>query len=150
MPERRKSLSCGLGDLSITPNPRWGGFKHLILFSIKYALLQQGLTKSNLILREIDILNLFKPQFHLSCSSSLWRGEHNTSKPSRRQQPPRVTSWLCLLEESLVPQSSNHSNQALDPHTLTVDQRTLVWGREVLAVWLTLVAVRGSLSPLQF
>jgi hypothetical protein len=82
--------------------------------------------KSNLTLREINILNLIKPQFHWSCSSPLRWGEHNTShkniglpsqsswrahgfhssKPSRRRQPPRVKSRWRFLEESLVTQSS--------------------------------------------
>jgi hypothetical protein len=50
----------------------------------------------------------------------------HSSKPSRRQQPPRVTSWWRLHEESLVPQSSNHLNQALGSHTPPMDQGKLV------------------------
>jgi hypothetical protein len=125
--KRDTILSHGLGDLLIAPNPRWGGFKHLILFSITdHFSNKKDSHKSNLTLREINTLNLSKPWFHYSCSSPLRWGKHNTShknteppsqsswrahgfhssKPSRRRQPPKVTSWWCLLEESLVPQSS--------------------------------------------
>ena len=39
--------------------------------------------------------------------------DSSTSKPSRRRQPPKVTSQWCLLEDSLVPQCSNKGCNAL-------------------------------------
>jgi hypothetical protein len=58
-------LSRGLGDLPIIPTPRCGGFKHLILFSIKYHFSNmKDSHKSNWTLREINTSNLSKPRFH--------------------------------------------------------------------------------------
>ena len=51
--------------------------------------------------------------------SSWWARRFHFSKPSRRRQPPRVTSWWRLLEDSLVPQTSNTWCNALGcSHTL--------------------------------
>ena len=51
--------------------------------------------------------------------SSWWDHRFHFSKPSRRRQPPRVTSWWCLLKDSLVLQSSNTWCNALGcSHTL--------------------------------
>jgi hypothetical protein len=53
-------------------------------------------------------------------SQTSWRAQRSTtSKPSRRRQPPRVTSRWCLLEELLVPQCSNYQCNALGSLNLT-------------------------------
>jgi hypothetical protein len=47
-------------------------------------------------------------------SQSPWRAQwFHSFKPSRRRQPPTVTSRWCLLEDSLVPQSLNSWCNAL-------------------------------------
>jgi hypothetical protein len=53
-------------------------------------------------------------------SQTSWRAQRSTtSKPSRRRQPPRVTSRWRLLEELLVPQCSNYQCNALGSLNLT-------------------------------
>ena len=116
--------SRGVDDLPVTPNPRWGGFK----------VSTAPLSRIPLDLEPAWTSNLSKPRFHESCSSPLRRGEHkdlsqlisgllhnileglheiNSSKPSRERQLPRVTSRWRLVEDSLVPQSSNSWYNAL-------------------------------------
>ena len=102
-------------------------------------LQQEGFTKNNLMLSQsipwtspnLDFTrstlyrsgkvsqNLFTRTSTASSQSS-WRARCNhASKPSRRRQPPKVTSWRCFLGEPLVPQAQKQlksSTRRSHPH----------------------------------
>jgi hypothetical protein len=79
------NLSRGLGDLPITSNPRWGGFKPLICISIKYALLQQeGLAQEQLDLK----LNQYLEPLQTSIPLELF-----FTAPTRRAQYLSQEHW---------------------------------------------------------
>ena len=136
-----KSLSRGVDDLPVTPNPRWGGFQESTaplsrtssswaglnqeiaphLDSTRVALHHSGEVSTKPLTNEIGA----PQQFSLEVLHEIL-----FSKPSRERQLPRVTSWWRLLEDSLVPQSSNTWCNALGcSHTLknAISKQVCVW-----------------------
>ena len=67
-------------------------------------------------------------------SQSSWRAHgFHSSKPSRKRQPPRVTSQWRLLEESLVPQSSRTLESSTRiSHTHNGSRKACVWRERAL------------------
>ena len=135
------NFSRGVDDLSVTPNPRWGGF------NVQPPLYQV----STWFLSRLETMNLSKPLstrvvFHHSGevntkplttfhgSFTIFFEELNgkpSTKPSRRRQPSRVTNQECLLDDLLVPQSSMQLKQCTRmPHTLknAMSKQRSEWG----------------------
>ena len=127
--DRHKNLSRGVDDLPATPNPRWGRFQEstaplsrtLLILSRLELQTSPNLDSTRVALHHSGEVSTRTShnQIEAPPQSSWWARRFHFSKPSRRRQPPRVTSWWRLLEDSLVPQGSNTWCNALGcSHTL--------------------------------
>ena len=155
MQERYQIFYCGLSNFPVTLTPYCGGFKSLICLSIKYALLhQEGLTQEQLDFKPNQSLEPLQTSISLELhfTAPVRRAQclsqeqpwplHNlfeelnsftTSKPSRRHQPPRVTSQDKLnSHQMLKAQSKMQMYLNLSSHPLLCATHAQMCGRTLL------------------
>jgi hypothetical protein len=116
--ERHWNLSRGISDLSFTPNPRWGGIQALTCSSSKTRLdLWAKWTKLTQYVNFASVAfaapaRWARTPHNQSRSSSTIFTEistETTPEPSRRRQPPRVTSRWRL--PGVPPSASKDHNE---------------------------------------
>jgi hypothetical protein len=141
--EWHQNLSRGIGDLLITPNPRWGGIQVLTCSSIKTRLEPSGqeLTQylDSICVAFAALARWARTPHNQHCGSSTIfteRSTETTPEPSRRRQPPRVTSRWRLPG---VPPSASKDHKGCKC-TRTYQSLTRMWSQATsVRVW-----VRGS------
>ena len=104
---RHRNLSRGIGDLPITPNPRWrwNSSSHLLLYQDTTWSLSQvdkkSLNTSIPLMSPLPLRRGRREPLTINTAASpqsSWRARRRQSpEPSRRRQPPRVTSQRRLL-----------------------------------------------------